>query len=138
MNDGDSDKLPSPFVIGLLGRCPRCGTGRLFKGYLSVAERCDHCGLDYGFIDSGDGPAVFIVLIAGFVVTGLALFVEVSYQPALWLHAALWLPLGIGLPLLLLRPFKATLLALQYRYKAEEARHTHSDDERNLSERERK
>jgi uncharacterized protein (DUF983 family) len=85
-------------------------------------------GLDFGFTDSGDGPAVFIILLAGFVVTGLALFVEVSYQPPLWVHAALWLPLGLGLPLLLLRPFKATLVALQYRYRAAEGRHSGADD----------
>jgi uncharacterized protein (DUF983 family) len=106
----------------LLGRCPRCGKGRLFHGYLAVPERCEVCGLDYAFANSGDGPAVFIILIAGFIVTGAALIVEVSYQPPLWVHAALWLPIGIGLPLLLLRPFKATLVALQYKFRAEEGR----------------
>jgi uncharacterized protein (DUF983 family) len=112
----------SPLYAGLLGRCPRCGKGRLFHGYLAVPERCEVCGLDYAFANSGDGPAVFIVLIAGFIVTGAALLVEVSYQPPLWVHAALWLPIGIGLPLLLLRPFKATLVALQYKFRAEEGR----------------
>lgn len=112
----------SPLYAGLLGRCPRCGKGRLFHGYLTVPERCEVCGLDFAFANSGDGPAVFIILIAGFIVTGAALFVEVSYQPPLWVHVALWLPIGIGLPLLLLRPFKATLLALQYKFRAEEGR----------------
>ncbi len=114
--------LVSPLYAGLLGRCPRCGKGRLFRGYLAVPEGCEVCGLDFAFANSGDGPAVFIVLIAGFIVTGAALLVEVSYQPPLWVHAALWLPIGIGLPLLLLRPFKATLLALQYKFRAEEGR----------------
>ncbi|MGF1619863.1 MAG: DUF983 domain-containing protein [Rhodomicrobiaceae bacterium] len=112
----------SPLYAGLLSRCPRCGKGRLFRGYLALAERCEVCGLDYASADSGDGPAVFIILIAGFIVTGAALLVEVSYQPPLWVHAALWLPVGIGLPLLLLRPFKATLVALQYKFRAEEGR----------------
>jgi uncharacterized protein (DUF983 family) len=112
----------SPLYAGLLGRCPRCGKGHLFNGFLSVAERCRACGLDYSFANSGDGPAVFIILIAGFIVTGAALIVEVRYQPSLWLHLALWLPLGAGLPLLLLRPFKATFLALQYRFHAEEGK----------------
>ncbi|NJM33662.1 MAG: DUF983 domain-containing protein [Rhodomicrobium sp.] len=103
-------------------RCPRCGEGSLFKGYLRLAERCNRCGLDYAFANSGDGPAMFIILIAGFIVTGAALLVEIAYQPPLWMHAALWLPLGLALPLLLLRPFKATLLALQYRFRAEEGR----------------
>ncbi len=124
MDDTNSHAFPpvSPFYAGLLCRCPRCGKGRLFNGYLTLAERCDHCGLNYDFANSGDGPAVFIILIAGFIVTGAALVVEVKYQPPLWVHAALWLPLGLGLPLLLLRPFKATLLALQYKFRAEEGR----------------
>ncbi len=112
----------SPFHAGLMGLCPRCGKGKLFKGYLALDDGCNHCGLSYDFANSGDGPAVFIILIAGFIVTGAALYTEVVYQPPLWVHAALWLPFGLALPLLLLRPFKATLIALQYKYRAEEAR----------------
>jgi uncharacterized protein (DUF983 family) len=125
---GQAHAAISPFYAGLMGRCPRCGNGKLFKGYLSLAEHCDRCGLDYDFADAGDGPAVFIILIAGFVVTGAALLVEIAYQPPLWVHAALWLPLGLALPLLLLRPFKATLVALQYRYRGEEGRRFDNDD----------
>ncbi len=120
-------KPVSPLYTGLMSRCPRCGEGRLFNGYLSLAERCDRCGLDYDFANSGDGPAVFIILIAGFIVTGAALYVEVSYQPPLWVHALIWLPAGLGLPLLMLRPFKATLVALQYKYRAEEAKRADED-----------
>ncbi len=112
----------SPWTAGLFCRCPRCGKGALFCGFLRVAERCPVCGLDYSFVDSGDGPAVFIMLIVGFIVTGAALIVEVLYSPPYWVHAALWIPLAIGLPLLILRPFKATLIALQYANKAEEGR----------------
>lgn len=124
MNHEDGSTFPqvSPFYAGLMGRCPRCGEGRLFNGFLTVAERCEHCGLDFAFANSGDGPAVFIILIAGFIVTGAALAVEILYKPPLWVHAALWLPLGLGLPLLMLRPFKATLVALQYRFRAQEGR----------------
>jgi len=120
--DGVNPASVSPFYAGLRSRCPRCGRGPLFAGYLKLRERCEACGLDFSFANSGDGPAVFIVLIAGFIVTGGALLVEVFHQPPLWVHAALWLPLGLALPLLLLRPFKATLLALQYRFQAEEGR----------------
>ncbi len=94
----------------------------LFNGFLSLADRCPVCGLDYSFADSGDGPAVFIMLIVGFIVTGGALIVEVLYSPPYWVHALLWIPLAIGLPLLILRPFKATLIALQYSNKASEGR----------------
>lgn len=124
MNDRESHEPPlvSSFHAGLKGACPRCGEGRLFKGYLTLAPGCDRCGLDYSFANSGDGPAVFIILVAGFIVTGAALLVEIAYKPPFWVHAALWLPAGLVLPLLLLRPFKATLLALQYRFRAEEGR----------------
>ena len=88
----------SPFAAGLTCRCPRCGKGKLFSGFLTIRAKCDVCGLDYSFVDAGDGPAVFIILIVGFIVTGGALFVEVTYQPPYWVHAALWLPIGIGLP----------------------------------------
>lgn len=125
-SSGPFDTPVSPFYAGLMGRCPRCGKGRLFAGYLAIVPRCPYCGLDLEFANSGDGPAVFIVLIAGFIVTGAALLVEVAYKPPLWLHAVLWLPLGLALPLLLLRPFKATLVALQYKYLVAEGR---TDDE---------
>jgi uncharacterized protein (DUF983 family) len=112
----------SPFLAGLLCRCPRCGKGRLFQGFLKVPAACPVCGLDYGTFDPGDGPAVFVILIVGFIVVGLALWTEVRYEPPYWVHLALWLPLVVVLSLGLLRPFKATLIALQYRNKAVEHR----------------
>ena len=110
----------SPLRAALYCRCPRCGKGPLFKGFLAVRNQCPVCGLDYSFADSGDGPAVFIMLIVGFIVTGGALIVEILYSPPYWVHALLWVPLSIGLPLLILRPFKALLIALQYANKASE------------------
>ena len=112
----------SSLKVALHGTCPRCGVGKLFRGFLTLDQRCAHCGLDYAPFDSGDGPAVFVILIAGFIVVGLALFVEVTYQPSYWVHAALWLPLGLLVPLALLRPLKAWLLAQQYKHKAAEGR----------------
>ena len=103
-----------PLSAGIRGRCPRCGNGKLFRGFLTPAERCGACDLDYSFADAGDGPAVFIILIVGFIVVGLALWVEITFQPAYWIHAALWLPLGITLPLAMLRPAKGILLCQQY------------------------
>ncbi|MGA7323245.1 MAG: DUF983 domain-containing protein [Rhodomicrobium sp.] len=115
----DADPV-SPWIAGLLCKCPRCGKGPLYRGFLALRDRCPVCGLDYGFADSGDGPAVFIMLFVGFVVTGGALIVEALYKPPYWVHAALWLPLAIALPLLILRPLKATLISLQYTNKAAE------------------
>ena len=120
MSFRDHDYYPpvSPFSAGLKGRCPRCGEGRLFKGYLDLRDECAACGLDYSQVDSGDGPAVFVIFIVGFVVVGLALWLELAYMPPIWLHLLLWIPLILILSLGLLRPFKATLIALQYRNKA--------------------
>jgi uncharacterized protein (DUF983 family) len=112
----------SPYAAGLRGRCPRCGEGRLFTGYLTLAPRCERCDLDNSFADSGDGPAVFVILIAGFVVVMSALVTEALWRPPYWLHAVLWLPLLLILTLGLLRPLKGLLVALQYHHKAEEGR----------------
>ncbi len=112
----------SPVSVGLRGKCPRCGRATIFAGFLKTAPSCSSCELDYSFMDSGDGPAVFIILILGFIVAGSALLVEVSYQPPYWVHGVLWLPLVMLLTLLLLRPFKGVLVALQYKNKAQEGR----------------
>jgi uncharacterized protein (DUF983 family) len=113
---------PSPIVAGLTCRCPRCGKGPLFQGFLTLRPRCEACGLDFAFADAGDGPAVFVILFAGFVVVGLALIVEFLYQPPFWLHALLWGPLILLVTLGPLRPFKGVLIALQYHHDAAEGR----------------
>jgi uncharacterized protein (DUF983 family) len=106
----------------LLGRCPRCGKGKLFEGYLKIAARCAHCGLDYTMFDAGDGPAVFVVLIVGAVVCAGALFVEFTYQPPYWVHAVLWIPTIAILTFGLLRLAKSLLLVLQYKHRSGEGR----------------
>ena len=122
MTKHDAPSLASTLAAGLAGRCPACGRGKLFSGYLSLAPRCNVCGLDYSFAEAGDGPAVFVILVTGFIVVGAALYVEMAYAPPYWLHAVIWGPLAILLPLLLLRSFKGVLVALQYKHKAEEGR----------------
>ena len=113
---------PSPYVAGLLGRCPNCGKGHLFNGFLTLRQRCEACGLDFGFADAGDGPAVFVIMIAGFVVCGAALLVEMRYAPPLWVHALLWLPLVLIVTIGPLRSLKGLLIALQFHHKAAEGR----------------
>jgi uncharacterized protein (DUF983 family) len=112
----------SPVVLGLKARCPRCGEGPLFHQVLNLRERCNNCGLDYRFIDTGDGPAVFAIFILGFVVLGGALWVQLTFDtpllPTVLLSGVVTLVLALGL----LRFFKATLIALQYSNKAEEGR----------------
>ena len=115
-----ADQLP--IARGIAGRCPRCGKGRLFRGFLSLRPACESCGLDYRFADAGDGPAVFVILIGGAIVVFAALITEVLYQPPYWVHAVLWLPLVLLVTLAPLRPIKGLLIALQYHHKAQEGR----------------
>lgn len=107
----------SPFQAGLLCRCPRCGQGPLYSGVLTVRERCTNCDLDLRAHDSGDGPAVFVILILGFLVVGMALLVEAKLEPPLWVHAVIWPFVIFGGAILMLRPLKAGLIALQYRHR---------------------
>lgn len=104
------------------GRCPRCGQGRLFDGFLRLKPNCSDCGLDYGFADSGDGPAAFVILLIGIVIVGLALWLEVTVGPPLWVHLILWLPLTVILCLPPMRLLKGLMIGLQYRNKAAEGR----------------
>jgi uncharacterized protein (DUF983 family) len=97
-------------------RCPRCGEGRLFTGLLSVRPSCPACGLDLSAQDAGDGPAVFVILFLGLIVVSLAAVVEIKFAPPLWLHMVLWTPLILGGAILMLRPLKAGLIALQYKH----------------------
>lgn len=115
MNDTSSERLPSPFDAGLRCVCPRCGKGPLFRGYLTVRPRCETCGLDLSFMDGHEGPAVFVIFVVGFVIIAAAALTEVAFHPHPLVHLALWIPATIVLSLLLLRPFKATLVALHYR-----------------------
>ena len=114
--------LSGAITAGLSCGCPRCCQGRLFAGFLKLQPRCEHCGLDYGFADSGDGPAVFVMFLAGAIVVGAALVTEILFQPPYWVHAALWLPLIVLVTLGPLRPMKGLMIALQYHHKAAESR----------------
>ena len=113
---------PSVLAATLLARCPRCGKGRLFGGFLKIAPACKTCGLDFSAFEAGDGPAIFVILIVGAIVAGGALIVEVMFQPPYWVHALIWGPAILILSLGLLRPLKAGLIVLQYKHRAEEGR----------------
>ena len=109
-------------LAALFGRCPRCGEGPLFAGYLHVAPACTKCGLDYALFDVGDGASVFVILIVGFLVVGAALVTEIVWSPPYWVHAVLWIPAIVLLTLGGLRLVKSTLMVLQYRHEAREGR----------------
>jgi uncharacterized protein (DUF983 family) len=117
----------SPYLAGVACRCPRCGKGKLFQGFLTLRPNCESCGLDFGFADTGDGASVFVILISGFLVVAAMLIVEVTYQPPFWVHAVLWVPAILILTIGPLRPMKATLIALQYHHAAAEGRLTKTE-----------
>lgn len=112
----------SPFRLGIRGRCPRCGEGRLFSGYLTLAKRCEVCGLDYSFADPADGPAFFSMWIGSIPALAWGLWLELSFNAPLWLHLFTTLPLVFIGCIAVLRPAKGWLVCSQYYHKAEEAR----------------
>lgn len=108
-------------TAALFGCCPRCHAKTLFAGYARFAERCRVCGLDFTQFNVGDGPAAFLTLIIGALVTGLALWLELSVGPPFWVHIILWVPFTAASVLGGLRACKAWLLQAEYRRKAREA-----------------
>ncbi|AQR60934.1 hypothetical protein BZG35_04145 [Brevundimonas sp. LM2] len=106
---------------GLLCRCPHCGKGRLFAGFLKVVDTCAVCGFDFTRLNTGDGAAIFVMQIAGGLVVFTALFTEIAYSPPMWVHLIIFLPLVLVLSLGLMRPGKGVMIALQMRNKAGQA-----------------
>ncbi|MEH3119721.1 MAG: DUF983 domain-containing protein [Methylorubrum populi] len=122
MNRTATNPPPPPIPTGLRGRCPACGEGHLFRGFLAVRPACEVCGQDFSAFDSADGPAFFVMSIVGFVVVGVALWMEFAYEPPVWVHALVAGTLAVGLSLLLVRPLKGVLAAVQFANKAEQGR----------------
>jgi uncharacterized protein (DUF983 family) len=106
----------------IAARCPKCDVGPLFDGWVRFAPRCPACGLDLSVFNVGDGPAAFLILIVGGLVTALALMVQLGAHPPFWVHILLWVPLTTALVVLCLRASKAALLILEYRNQAREGR----------------
>ena len=112
----------SPVSTGLRGRCPRCGEGHLFSGFLKLAPRCDVCGLDFNFADPADGPAFFAMTFMAFPAVGFGWWLDATYEPPIWVHLVTTLPMLLLLCIAPLRPLKGWLVASQYVHKAEEGR----------------
>jgi len=111
---------PQWWQAGLACACPRCGKGRLYAGLLNVRESCEVCGLDLRAHDSGDGPAVFVMFLLSVIIMGLAFWVEFRFAPPLWVHVVLWPVVMLPLAVLLMRPLKAGMVALQYQHRSRE------------------
>lgn len=111
-----------PWRVGIRGRCPRCGEGRLFDGFLKLAPRCDHCGLDYSFADPADGPAFFVICFACVPSIFFAVWAEIVYEPSMWFHGLVSVPIILLTCIPPLRPLKGWLVASQFYHKAEQGR----------------
>jgi uncharacterized protein (DUF983 family) len=111
---------PSAWAAGLRCRCPQCGKGQVFQGYLKFRDVCAVCGANFKAADAGDGPAVFVILIVGAIVAPLLLILQRFKLPD-WAALTLTFLATIALCLALLPPFKAVLFALQWKHKAREA-----------------
>lgn len=119
----------SPMQTGLRGRCPRCGKGSIFQGYLTLAPRCNVCGLDLSFADPADGPAFFVMSIVSLPVVAFAGWLEIVYEPPVWVHLVTSLPMLLGGCLALLRPLKGWIVSSQYVHKAQEGRLAQSKEQ---------
>jgi len=111
---GTAIPLKTALWRGLAGRCPNCGKGRMFRAFLKVADKCEVCGEELFHQRADDFPAYLVIVIVGHLVVPLVLHVEMTYQPAYWIHAAMFLPLTLGLVLLLIQPVKGAVIALQW------------------------
>ena len=115
--------VPVPLVrAALQARCPQCGVGPLFDGWVRFASHCRACGLDFSASNVGDGPAAFLILIVGGLVTALALFLQLAASPPFWVHILLWVPITTALVIVCLRASKSALLIIEYRNQAREGR----------------
>jgi len=115
------EKIP-PHKTGPYGRCPRCGQGHIFAGFLKMRESCEVCGLDFSYADPADGPAFFVQLFTCLPAVIFALVLEVAAEPPLWVHLVTSLPLLLLTTVLPIRPIKGWLVASQFFFKAEEGR----------------
>jgi uncharacterized protein (DUF983 family) len=113
---------PTPAATALQGLCPRCAAPTLYKGLAGFQPQCRACGLDYSSFNVGDGPAAFLIFIIGGLITGLAIWLELSTEPPFWVHILLWLPLTAVAVIGSLRVSKGLLLALEYKHRAREGR----------------
>ena len=112
---------PSPLAAAVAGTCPRCNARTLFDGAVRFADKCGGCGLDYSGFNVGDGPAAFLILIVGALLTAGAITVELAFEPRPWVHIV-WLPIAVALTLFGLRFGKALMLGQEYRHRAREGR----------------
>ena len=107
-------QVKQAMLRGALGRCPACGKGKLFNGYLNVNATCAHCGEDLHHQRADDGPAYLTILLVSHLGAPLLLAVYMMYRPSA-MSMLLGFSLGaIVLSLLLLPRIKGGWVGLMY------------------------
>jgi uncharacterized protein (DUF983 family) len=102
---------------GFVRRCPRCGHGALFRGYLTMADHCSNCELAFEPYRSDDVPAYFTILIIGHIVVPGLLAFEKFFHPEAWVQMAIWLPVTFFGTLALLPFVKGAAIGVIWRSK---------------------
>lgn len=112
------ESFPRTLGYALRNLCPRCREGKIFAEWsdLSPRESCPVCGLNLREHDNGDGPAVFLIFILGFLLVPVALLSDALFEIPLWVHGILWTLIALVLCLAMLRPLKSYIIALQYKH----------------------
>ena len=114
----------------LFGECPVCGSRTLFAGWVRFAPRCRACGQDFTAYNVGDGPAAFLILVIGALVSAFAVVLQVQASPPFWVHILLWVPLTFVLVILSLRVSMAAMLIHEARAEVREGRIDTSGEDR--------
>jgi len=107
--------LGAVLARGFRRRCPNCGEGRAFKGYLTVRDNCDACGEALGHIHADDFPPYLTIFAVGHIVIPMVLIAEQNWSWSTSVHMAVWLPLTLGLTLALLPLMKGAALGMMWR-----------------------
>ena len=128
MHDSSEETPPSAWATGFRGRCPRCGQGRLYSGFLKVAPRCTVCDLDLSQEDAGDGAVPFVTLVVGAVGVLAGALPMLAFDLPVWSAIVISIPVVVVLVLALLPPVKGLLIALQYINRAGDTGQNTFDD----------
>lgn len=104
----------SAMLQGMLGRCPNCSSGKLFRSYLKVSDTCTNCNEDFSHHRADDAPPYFTIFIVGHIIIPLVIWSEVAFKPSMTMHMVLWIPITIVMTLAFLQPIKGAIVALQW------------------------